>query len=493
MKKKRMTVCLAAVLACLLAACGGTGAADPSAEAESAAEEAAVSVSISEAPAEEASSEEAASGSEEAAAEEASSGSEEAAAEEAASGSEETPAEEASSGSEEAAADSASAASESASSEAAETAAPEDLAGVFKLVEMDRSGEITDREAIAALEEEGQIVYAELTPEGGVLLDLFEETIAGSWDENGIVLEGQPVDWSLGGDVLTLERNGTKMVFERTDAEYVASVKAIAEAAAKEETGREPVVIEDNILIDNENCYMEITGYDPYGWQGYTISVTCENRSKDKNMQFSIAGSAVNGYMLDPLWSAEVAAGSTVWEEIVYDTGELEFISAAEPDEIIWDLWVYDTDDVMADPFFDELVALYPTGKAPGEVVPADRLIGEREVTVVDNEDLAFIIYGIRLDSAGDYIVDAYIENRHAYPIMVAWDDTTVNGVKADPFWAAEVMAGKRAFEEIRFDGYDLAENEITDITEITFHMTAYNDDDWMADYLIDDTYFYRP
>ena len=76
---------------------------------------------------------------------------------------------------------------------------------------------------------------------------------------------------------------------------------------------------------------------------------------------------------------------------------------------------------------------------------------------------------------------------------MVSWDNVTVNGTEVDPFWATELLPGTRAYSTISFSNSDLEANNITDISEITCDMTAYNADDWMADYLLEDTYTFNP
>ncbi|MBR2561974.1 MAG: hypothetical protein IKE31_07485 [Eubacterium sp.] len=496
MKKKWTAVCLAAAMALMTAACGtgtspekeaASGASAPAEETASETKEAAEeTVSEEASPAEETASEAEEAVSEAASVtEETVSGSEEDSSE-TASEAEEAPGE---AESEEAAGEEADAVSEE---------APEaiDLTGLYRLVEMDKEGEITGKEEIETREGLGLIVYADLKEDGTAVIDLYGETLTGTWAADGSRLEDEPVIWTPEGDLLRLVQGNTSMTFEKTTRDYIDSVlgeETEGEDASSDNNEASGIVsIEDGIVIDTEDCRMEITGYEPYGEYGYTIYTVCENKTADKNMRFTITESAVNRYMIDPLWSAEVAPGSVSYENIVYSSIDLEEVGASEPQEFLWGMWVYNSDDYGANPYFDKTVAVYPNGKPEEPVAPAARRTTDTEMVLVANDDLTVVILEQNFDET-THGFTAFIENKKDYPIMVSWDNVTVNGTPVDPFWAVQLLPHTRAYSDIEFANTDLEYNHITEIKEITCTMTAYNAEDWMAEHLLDDTYTFAP
>ena len=86
-----------------------------------------------------------------------------------------------------------------------------------------------------------------------------------------------------------------------------------------------------------------------------------------------------------------------------------------------------------------------------------------------------------------------YLENKSDKALLFSSDDATVNGFAADPFWATTVAAGKTAFDEISWSSSDFESSGITDVETITMIIHVREDDDWLADYIINDTYTVNP
>lgn len=116
------------------------------------------------------------------------------------------------------------------------------------------------------------------------------------------------------------------------------------------------------------------------------------------------------------------------------------------------------------------------------------------EITVVDNEACIIKITGIDPDGDYGYTLNAYFENKSAdKTYMFAVDSAAVNGVESDPFFAAEVAAGKKSNEEISFDSEELAEIGITEFTDIELSFDVYDSDDWSADSVAEETIHIYP
>lgn len=112
-----------------------------------------------------------------------------------------------------------------------------------------------------------------------------------------------------------------------------------------------------------------------------------------------------------------------------------------------------------------------------------------QEEILVDNENCTFKITDIESDGDWGYTLKVYLENKTDKNLMFSWDDVSVNGFMCDPFWATSVQAGKKANSEISFSETDFEENGIENVENIEFKLSVYDDDNWDAAYLVDETF----
>lgn len=105
------------------------------------------------------------------------------------------------------------------------------------------------------------------------------------------------------------------------------------------------------------------------------------------------------------------------------------------------------------------------------------------ELVAVDNAECGITVTGIDPDDIWGYTVNILLENRSAEKTyMFAVDSAAINGVVCDPFFAAEVSAGKKANETVTFSTDTLAENGIEEYTDIELTLRVHDNDDWSAD-----------
>jgi len=127
------------------------------------------------------------------------------------------------------------------------------------------------------------------------------------------------------------------------------------------------------------------------------------------------------------------------------------------------------------------------------EEIPVDsddsKGISFEEVTVVDNSECTIRITGIEPDNLWGYTLKAYLENKSAdKTYMFSVTNASINGVECDPFFAAEVAAGKKSNNEISFSTSTLEENGIIDFTDIEISFRVYDSNDWAADAVAEET-----
>ena len=251
-------------------------------------------------------------------------------------------------------------------------------------------------------------------------------------------------------------------------------------------------VLSGQTLVDNESCAFTITATEFNEHMGLEIQVLCENKS-DRTLMFSWNNVSVCGFMIDPMWAEEVAPGKKVNTTIGIDTFALEQMKVASVDQIDFDLWVQDSEAFMDEPVVNTGFTIYPTGKTAETVQFPVYEPSETDTVIVDNEDLTFIVMNVDDELADYYTLNCYIANKTGKNLMISWDEVSVNGFMVNPFWALSVAAGKQAYTEIIFFRTDLEEQDIEVVQDIEFRLQAYDNDNWDADYLIDEVFTFKP
>jgi hypothetical protein len=248
----------------------------------------------------------------------------------------------------------------------------------------------------------------------------------------------------------------------------------------------------DATIVDDENVTFTITSIEESGFWGFSLKVYCENKT-DKDLMFSWDKVSVNGYMIDPFWASEIAAGRRSNTEISFFDNALERCNITSVDEIVFTLKAYDSNDWLADRLVNEEFIIYPTGLDANSVVYSERQPTTTEQIIVDNESCIFIIESEETDSIWGYTLNCYIENKTSEPLMFSWDNVSVNGFMIDPFWSNSVQPGKRSYSDISFLSSRFEENSISVVEEIEFELRIYNSDDWTAPKIVEEKFTYAP
>ena len=264
-------------------------------------------------------------------------------------------------------------------------------------------------------------------------------------------------------------------------------------AEKQTEKGNLSYTISDEVIVDDENCTFKIVKAEENKIWGFTLKVFCENKTSDKALMFSIDNVSVNGYMVDPFWAKEVAAGKKSNDEISFSSSSFKEIGIATADEIIFTLNIYDSDDWWADSFVKDTFRIYPTGLTADAVTYPERISTSTEQVVIDNDQVCFVILESGIDNIWGYSLHCYLENKTDKTLMFSWDDVSVNGFLIDPFWATEVAPGIRSYSDISFSKSEFEKNDIDSVEEIEYSMRVYDSDDWFGDDIFGDTLTYKP
>lgn len=255
-------------------------------------------------------------------------------------------------------------------------------------------------------------------------------------------------------------------------------------------TAAPAISFRETVLVDNDICTFTIKSIENDPLWGYTMKAFLENKS-GQTLMFSVEGASVNGFMCDPFWAAEVTPGMKANEDISFSESALAEIGVTDVTEISFTLHVYDSENYTGDYLVSEAFTLYPMGEEAVE--PFVRTPAENEIVLFENENAAMIVTGQKDDPIWGYTLTVYLENRTDKNLMFSASDVSVNGFMCDPFWATEVAPGKRAITTISWLTDTLAESGITEVESITLPITVYDADDWMADYILEETFTVNP
>lgn len=273
------------------------------------------------------------------------------------------------------------------------------------------------------------------------------------------------------GHFACVDENGEVLI--DSDALDSSSDEAVAESTI----AKAAYTLSDYVVVDNDDCTFTIKSVDPNGSWGFTLNVFCENKT-DKTLMFSWDKVSVMGFMVDPFWGTEVAAGKKANESISFSYDALDTIGMNAVDDITFTLRVSDSEDWSADPILVEENAIYPTGKSIQDISYPARVTSDTEVLLYDNDQFCVIVLSSET-SDGDFLMRYYLENKTGHEIMFSMDEVSVNGYMADPLWGTSVAAGKKLYTTACFYESLLTDNGIEGVEEIEFTLRVSNADSW--------------
>ena len=243
------------------------------------------------------------------------------------------------------------------------------------------------------------------------------------------------------------------------------------------------------VIVDNEDLYFAIKNVRADAALGYTWKAYVENRT-DKNLMFSFEKVSVNGVMCDLFWAEVINSGKKGNCEITWMRDALQKRGIDEVTQVDFTLNVYNDDDYTEAPLMHDPFTVCPLGEdKASETV---RESADTDQVLVDNDSCSVIVTGFEPDNSWGFAMQVYLVNKTDKDLVFSANNTSVNGIMCDPFWADIVAAGKRSYATVLWDKNALAENEITEVKEISLPMIVYSDND-IGTLLVDETFELTP
>lgn len=232
----------------------------------------------------------------------------------------------------------------------------------------------------------------------------------------------------------------------------------------------------DIVLVNNENCTVIVTGFDPENMWGYTMNLYILNKT-DKNLTFSMNDVTVNDLMLDPWWSMEVAAGKRSHSPVVWMGTEMTDYNIGDVTKISFALTAMDWSDWESVDLAGVSTTIYPMGEEAA--ASYQRPAQDTDIILLDNEYVTVTVTGIDAEGLLGYTVMLYVQSKSDIALRVDADDVSVNGFILDPYWAVELIPGKSTYSSMSWFAGDLEFNGITTVETITMTLKVYDEEAW--------------
>ena len=232
------------------------------------------------------------------------------------------------------------------------------------------------------------------------------------------------------------------------------------------------VTIEEQVLFEGNDIKITATGMED-GLFGTELKLLIENNSS-KTVTIQARNSNMNGFMVDTMMSADVAAGKKANDSLTFQTSGLkdcgiETIATMEFSFHIMDAetWedIVDTDMIIVN-----------TSVASTYVQEVD----DSGEVLVEANGVKIVGKGLSADDSfwGPGVI-LYIENNSDKNITIQTRDVSVNGFMVETIMSEEIVAGKKAMSAVQFLSTDLESNSITDITDVELYFHIFDTESW--------------
>lgn len=231
--------------------------------------------------------------------------------------------------------------------------------------------------------------------------------------------------------------------------------------------------IEEAVLFEQDGIRITAKSLNYSGLFGPEVKLLIENNSS-QSITVQTRNASVNGYMIETMMSADVAAGKKANDSITLMKSDLDAADIKTIADIEFRFHIFDSSSW--DTLYDSDVIRIETSEADGYAYTFD----DSGDSVYTGNGVEIVVKGLAEDSSifGPSIV-VYISNTSNKDITVQVKDVSVNGFMIDTMFSCDVLVGKHAIDTITFMSSDLEENEIKSIQNIELSFHVFNSDSW--------------
>ena len=242
------------------------------------------------------------------------------------------------------------------------------------------------------------------------------------------------------------------------DAASVTSAETSYAGASEAEQETQDVTLAETVLFDQDGIRITATGLSTDSLFGPELNLLVENDSA-QNIVVQPNYCMVNGYMMDGLLSADVAAGKKANDTLDFLSNVLARCGIETITDIELDLVVSDGDSWQT---------LYETGP----VILQTSAAGQYTQTYDDSGEEIYNQNGIRVvaKSVNDDLfgmgIKFYLENNTDKAVIVNADNVSVNGYMMTDLFYSDLAPRSHAVDTLTLLGSELEDNHIDTITD---------------------------
>lgn len=224
--------------------------------------------------------------------------------------------------------------------------------------------------------------------------------------------------------------------------------------------------IEEQVVLEHEGVKITAKEYTSDSIWGDGIKLLIENDG-DKTVGVSCDAVIVNDYMLTDFFSTTVAAGKKDNETLYLSSHALEAAGITNVGKVEVQLYLYD-DESYSTIYTGELVEIQTS-----EYVNMDTTADNVGAELYNDNGVRIVGKYVDENSFWGAAILLYVENNTGRDIVVSCEDLSVNGFMVDAWFYSDIIAGKKAVDEITLFSSAMEENDITSIDEIEVFFTA--------------------
>ncbi|MDO5118397.1 MAG: hypothetical protein Q4D34_07920 [Eggerthellaceae bacterium] len=240
--------------------------------------------------------------------------------------------------------------------------------------------------------------------------------------------------------------------------------------ANKQPTGSAQV--DETVLVDESGIRITTTGLGN-GYGGKSLKLLIENNSGE-GLIFQCRNASINGYMVDTMFSSNVADGKKAKDAITFVKSSLELSDIDAIADIELTFHIFSSDNWST--YLDTEPVTLRTSIADEYNYEYD----DSGAMLYDDEGLQIIVKGLSKNASylGPSVIVEIINNRDNC-VTVQTRDASVNGYMVDPIFSPEIMPGKRIIATMDFMSSSLKENDIDNIEDVSLYFHVFDSDTW--------------
>lgn len=228
------------------------------------------------------------------------------------------------------------------------------------------------------------------------------------------------------------------------------------------------VTLDEQVIFEEGGIRITVKGMVNDDFWGPGIKVLVENEST-QNITVQTRNCSVNGLMMDPVFSCDVAAGKKANDTILFMESQLETAQISLIANVEFNLYIFNS-DTWEGILDSDTISLNTSA--------ADHVqtYNDSGFTAYDNDGIKVVIQKLNSeDSFWGSDVYVYVENNTDSNITIQARDVSIDGFMVNPVFSCDIAAGKKAYDTIIFMESELEDNSITDISELELKFTIFD------------------